>query len=565
MKFKDYEYIRPNYDEIKESFLSLLVQIKNAKGYDEQNKYIKELNSIRKTIETMSTLASIRNSINTADEFYDREQNYWDEYGPLYTELNTDFYKSIVNSKFKEEIKKEYSEQFYKICECALKSFSSEIIPDLQEENKLTSKYTKLMASAKINFDGKELNLSELYKYMLSSDREIRGKASKAYYNYFKEHESEFDEIYDNLVQVRHNMAQKLGFNNFIELAYIRLDRTDYNPEMISNLRKQVLEYIVPLCSELYDKQAKRLNLDKLMYIDENIEFLDGNATIKGDSKYIISNGIKMYNELSKETKEFFDFMIERDLMDLETKHNKSTGGYCTYIPNYKAPFIFSNFNGTSEDMDVLTHEAGHAFQIYMSRHIEMQEINFPTLDSCEIHSMSMEFITYPWMENFFKEDTDKYKFAHLCSAIKFLPYGVVVDEFQHIIYENPQMTKDERKEVWRSLEKKYLPHRDYMDNKILEKGCYFFKQGHIFEDPFYYIDYVLAQICAFQFLKKMEENKEEGWRDYLEICKIGGTKSFLQIIDTGNLISPFDYKCMESIITVLKNNVEAFENNIKS
>ena len=563
MKFKDYKYERPNYEEIKKSFLELVDKIKNASTYDEQKLHINQLNNIRKHIETMSTLASIRNSINTADEFYDKEQNYWDEQGPLYTELNSDFYKAIVNSKFKEDIKKDYSEQFYKICEYSLKSFSPEIISDLQEENKLMSKYTKLLASAKINFKGEELNLSGLYKYMLSSDRNEREQSSKAYYNYFGEHEEEFDEIYDQLVHVRHNMAKKLGFKNFVELGYIRMDRTDYNPKMVVNLRKQILEYIVPLCNKLYEKQAKRLNLDKLTYIDENLEFLDGNATIKGDSDYIIENGIKMYQELSQETKEFFDFMLENELMDLETKHNKSAGGYCTYIPDYKAPFIFSNFNKTSEDMDVLTHEAGHAFQLYMSRDIDMQEINFPTLDSCEIHSMSMEFITYPWMDTFFKEDSDKYKFAHLTSAIKFLPYGVVVDEFQHIVYDNPDMTKDERKKVWRDLEKKYLPHRDYEDNEILERGCWFFKQGHIFKDPFYYIDYVLAQICAFQFLKKMEEDRVSGWEDYLRICKVGGTQSFLQIVKTGNLISPFDDKCIEYIIKNLETNIEKFERNL--
>ena len=563
MKFKDYKYERPNYEEIKKSFLELVDKIKNASTYDEQKLHINQLNNIRKHIETMSTLASIRNSINTADEFYDEEQNYWDEQGPLYTELNSDFYKVIVNSKFKDEIKKDYSEQFYKICEYSLKSFSPEIISDLQEENKLMSKYTKLLASAKINFKGEELNLSGLYKYMLSSDRNEREQSSKAYYNYFGEHEEEFDEIYDQLVHIRHNMAKKLGFKNFVELGYIRMARTDYNPEMVVNLRKQILEYIVPLCNKLYEKQAKRLNLDKLTYIDENLEFLDGNATIKGDSDYIIENGIKMYQELSQETKEFFDFMLENELMDLETKHNKSAGGYCTYIPDYKAPLIFSNFNKTSEDMDVLTHEAGHAFQLYMSRDIDMQEINFPTLDSCEIHSMSMEFITYPWMETFFKEDSDKYKFAHLTSAIKFLPYGVVVDEFQHVVYDNPNMTSDERKKVWRDLEKKYLPHRDYEDNEILERGCWFFKQGHIFKDPFYYIDYVLAQICAFQFLKKMEEDRISGWEDYLRICKVGGTQSFLQIVKTGNLISPFDDKCIEYIIKNLETNIEKFERNL--
>lgn len=563
MKFQNYKYERPNYEETKKLFLDLVNKIQDADNYKDQHTYIMELNNIRKHIETMSTIASIRNSINTADKFYEKETNYWDEYGPLYTELNSDFYKAIVNSKFKNNIISDFSEQFYKICEYSLKSFSKEIIPQLQEENKLMSKYTKLLASAKINFNEEELNLSGLYKYMISKNRKEREEASKAYYNYFQTYEEQFDQIYDDLVKVRHDMAKKLGFNNFTELGYIRMDRTDYNPQMVANLRKQILEHIVPLCNRLYEKQAKRLNLDKLTYIDENLEFLDGNANIKGDSDYIIKKGIKMYNELSKETKTFFDFMLENNLMDLETKHNKSAGGYCTYIPNYNAPFIFSNFNGTSEDIDVLTHEAGHAFQLFMSRDIDMQEINFPTLDSCEIHSMSMEFITYPWMKDFFKEDTDKYKFAHLCSAIKFLPYGVVVDEFQHIIYDNPNISKDERKTVWRNLEKKYLPHRDYEGNEILEKGCWFFKQGHIFKDPFYYIDYVLAQICAFQFLKKMEDDRTKGWNDYLRICKVGGTESFLQIVKTGNLISPFDDNCIEFIINDLKMNIEKFEKNL--
>ena len=225
MKFKDYKYERPSYEEVKESFSTLVCQINNAKGYEEQNKYIKELNNIRKNIETMSTIASIRNSINTADEFYDKEQNYWDEYGPLYTELNTDFHKAIVNSKFKEEIKKEYSEQFYKLCENSIKSFSTEIIPDLQEENKLMSQYTKLLASAKINFNNEELNLSGLYKYMLSDDRSVREKASKAYYNYFEEHEEEFDDkfianAYEAIaIQRMLNRAEEI-YKNHIEADF---------------------------------------------------------------------------------------------------------------------------------------------------------------------------------------------------------------------------------------------------------------------------------------------------------------------------------------------------------
>ncbi len=558
MKFSEYKYERPNYDEIKKEFLEKIEQIDNSKNYEEQILHIRELNKIRNNIETMSTLSSIRNSINTLDEFYDKEREYWDEHSPLFDELNDTFYKSIENSEFKEEIAKEYGNQFIKLAEYSLRAFSSEIINDLQEENKLCSEYTKLLASAKINFDGEERNLSGLGKYMSSTDRQIREKASKAYYGFFEENEDKFDEIFDKLVKVRAKIAEKLGFNNFVELGYVRMLRTDYNAEMVKNFRKQVLEYIVPVASKLYDRQAQRLGLDKLTYIDENFEFVSGNATPKGTEEDIINNGKKMYHELSKETGEFFDFMLEKELMDLVTKKGKAAGGYCTYIPDYKSPFIFSNFNQTSDDIDVLTHEAGHAFQVYMSRHIDMPELGFPTYESCEIHSMSMEFITWPWMESFFEEDTDKYKFTHIGSAIKFIPYGIVVDEFQHHIYENPNMSKEERKLTWRNLEKQYLPHKDYDEFEYLEKGTWWFKQGHIFKDPFYYIDYTLAQICSLQFWKKMREDKVKGWQDYIDICKVGGTKSFLEIVEIGNLDSPFKDGCVKNVISTIEEYLDS-------
>lgn len=560
MKFSEFKYERPNYEKYKEVFIEFIKNIHDSSTYKEQKKYIENINKLRNNIETMQTICSIRNSINTEDEFYDTEKNYWDEYLPFYEELNSLFYKEIVNSKFKKDLELDYGKQFISICDYSLKVFSSNIINDLQEENKLCSEYTKLLASANIDFEGKIRNLSGLSPFMLSEDRNIRIKASKAYYNFFEENEDKFDDLFDKLVKVRTTIAKKLKFNSFVEVGYIRMMRTDYNANMVSKFRKQVLDYIVPVASELYKRQENRLGIDKLTYIDENFEFLTGNATPKGSLEDIIENAKKMYGELSKETKEFFDFMLNNNLMDLVTKKGKAAGGYCTYIPNYKSPFIFSNFNKTSDDIDVLTHEAGHAFQLYMSTWIDMPEINFPTYETCEVHSMSMEFITWPWMELFFKEESDKYKFSHLSSAIKFIPYGIVVDEFQHHIYENPNMSKEDRKKVWRDLEKKYLPHKDYEDCDILERGCWWFKQGHIFKNPFYYIDYTLAQICSLQFWKRMREDFDKGWNDYINICKVGGTKSFLEVIEIGNLKSPFEDGCVKSVIGTIKKYLDSIE-----
>ncbi|WP_160679017.1 M3 family oligoendopeptidase [Clostridium sp. C8-1-8] len=560
MKFKDFKYERPNYEEVKELFISIVAELKGANNSEKQYQCIKEINKIRNHIQTMGTLVEIRHTIDTTDTYYDEEQNYWDEYSPLYNELDSIFYKEIVNSKFRASLEEKLGKQFFTLAEFSLKAFSSEIIEDLQLENKLSSEYTKLIASAKIPFEGEERNLSGLVPFIQNKDRDVRKKASDAKYNFFVENEAEIDRIYDDLVKVRTKIAKKLGFNNFVELGYVRMMRSDYNPEMVANFRKQVKEYIVPAASKLYDRQAERLNLKDLTYYDEKFEFISGNAVPKGTSEWILDNGVKMYSELSPETKEFFDFMVEGELLDLVTKKGKAGGGYCTYIPEYKSPFIFSNFNGTSGDVDVLTHEAGHAFQVYSSRWIEIPECNFPTYESCEIHSMSMEFFTWPWMNLFFQEDTDKYKFIHLGSAIKFIPYGITVDEFQHFIYENPDVTPAERKKAWRDIEKKYLPHKNYEGCDFLERGGWWFQQGHIFESPFYYIDYTLAQICALQFWKRANENREEAWKDYVKLCQVGGTKSFLDLVQYANLKSPFEDGCVESIITSIEQWLDSVE-----
>ncbi|MGL5543913.1 MAG: M3 family oligoendopeptidase [Cetobacterium sp.] len=557
MKFNDFKYNRPNYDEVKINLTELMSDLKDSTNLKIQIEIINKINSIRNTISSMSSIANIRHTINTEDKFYDDENEYWDEVSPLYQELDSQFYEVVVNLSNKNELVIEYGEQFFKLMENSLKTFSPDIIEDLQEENKETSKYVKLLASAKILFDGKERNLSGMTPYLLSKDRVIRKAAQEAKSTFFINNEKKFDEIFDKLVKIRVGIAKKLGFENFIELGYLRMNRVDYDANMVDVFRKQVVESIVPLASSLYEKQKVRLGLDNLKYYDEKFEFNDGNPTPKGDAAWIIEEGKKMYHEMSAETGEFIDFMIKNDLMDLTTKKGKAGGGYCTFIPDYKSPFIFSNFNGTSGDIDVLTHEAGHAFQVYKSSWIEVPELLWATYESSEIHSMSMEFFTWNWMENFFKEDTMKYKLSHLGGAIKFIPYGVLVDHFQHKIYENPELTPLERKKVWRDLEKIYKPHSDYSENPFLERGGWWLQQAHIFEVPFYYIDYTLAQICALQFWKKMNENYSEAWNNYLNLCHEGGTKSFLKLLEVAKLKSPFKEGCVEETIASVKDYLE--------
>lgn len=560
MKFNDYKYEKINIDETKEKFSNLIKSFSEAKNLEEQTKYMDEIIKLRNHIETMETLVSIRHSIDTTDEFYDKENEYVDEISPILFGFISEFYKALVNSKFRADLEKKYGKFLFDLAENTLKTFNEEIIPDLQEENRLSSKYSKLIASAKIQFDGKEKNLSEMVPYTQSKDRNVRIEASKKVTHFFKENKDEFDKIYDGLVKVRTTIAQKLGYKNYVELGYARLSRLEYDSEMVASYRKQVLENIVPLHTELRQRQAKRLGLDKLKFYDEPIKFNSGNADPHGDPEWILNHGKTMYNELSKETAEFFSFMTEKNLLDLLSKKGKMSGGYCTYIPEYKSPYIFANFNGTSHDADVLTHEAGHAFQVYQSRGYEIPEYLWPTYEACEIHSMSMEFLTWPWMDLFFENDAEKYKFIHLSEALLFIPYGVTVDEFQHWVYENPNATPDDRRAKWLEIEKKYLPTRDYGEVDDLKEGIFWFRQGHIFNSPFYYIDYTLAQVCAFQFWIKSQENREKAWDEYLALCKLGGSKPFFELMKAANLKNPFEQGTIAYVIPKIREFLESID-----
>lgn len=545
LAFKDYTYIRPDMEQLEKAFNERLNQFSLAQNVDVQNQMIHQINDLRNHFETMATLVHIRHSIDTTDTFYEQENDFIDEISPLYEGLVHRLYQSLVTSKFRHELEEKWGQQLFRIAALKLKTFSPEIIEDLQRENKLVSQYTKLRASAKIPFEGEERNLSQMAPFMESKDRAMRKQAQEAFTGFFAENEEAFDGLYDQLVKVRHGIAKKLGFKDFVELGYARLSRSDYHAEMVAGYRRQVQEAVVPIATKLRQRQARRLHLDTLKYYDEALEFLTGNATPKGDPEWILTNGKMMYHELSPETGEFIDYMTDHELLDLVTKKGKAGGGYCTYIYDYKAPFIFSNFNGTSGDVDVLTHEAGHAFQVFSSRAYEIPEYTWPTLEACEIHSMSMEFITWPWMNLFFQADEEKYKFSHLSGAILFIPYGVTVDEFQHWVYEHPEATPAERKAMWRSIEEKYLAHRNYEDNDLLNRGGFWFRQGHIFSDPFYYIDYTLAQVCAFQFWSKAQVSREKAWQDYLTLCKAGGSKSFFELVQLANLENPFNEGCI--------------------
>ena len=560
--FQELEYTRPDFEELKVFYDTLCGRIKAAQSYEEVKACMMEEERVSSRFNTMAVIVQIRHTVDTSDEFYDKEDEYINQNYPELMPHVQAFNLALLDSPFKGDIDKEFGEQFLKAVKLGADSFSEKNIALLQEENELTNRYQRLTAACKIPFDGGEHNLYGIMKYFSDPDREVRKAAAKKYAEFFEANDKEMGKIFDRLVKIRHQMGVNMGFENFIPLGYMNQGRMDYGAKDVAAFRAQVLEEIVPFCNELYAAQAKRIGVDKIHFYDEELIFTDGNAVPIGDRAYLVEQARKMYHDMSAETGEFIDFMIEHELMDLDNKPNKAATGYMTSLTDYKAPFVYSCFNGTTGDVDVLTHEMGHAFAGYMAmRNQPLQALWSEPTDIAEIHSMSMEQFAYPYAELFFGDKADKYRFQHLQQALTFVPFGVAVDEFQHIVYENPDMTPDERTAAWHNLEKKYMPWRDYgEENEFFNRGGWWYHKLHIFHYPFYYINYTLTTMGALEFKKKSATDKAACWQDYMTLCKLGGSLGYLDTLKAANLANPFAAggvkRAVEYAIQILKEKI---------
>lgn len=549
-KFSDISYVRPNLEQMAEKIKDYQRKLAGATSYSQARDFFLEHKEEGKKTATMMSVASIRNTVNTADPFYAGEMTYFHEQMPQIHLLEMEADQTLLQSAYVEEFRDEFGANFIRDLEISQKLASEAIIPQMIEEGKLTQEYGRISASCTTTFLGETCNFSKLLKHMQNTDRTIRKEAFRAWADLYQQTAPKLDQLYDQLIAVRVEMAEKLGFENYTEFAYLRRGRYDYRAEDVAAFRKQVQTTIVPIASRLYQEQKERLGLEQLAFYDESLHFPEGNAVPIGNKDQMVEQAGEMYRKLSPETGKFFDFMMEHELFDLETKPGKRVGGYCTFLQSENAPFIFANFNQTSTDAGVLTHEAGHAFEAFIAaRKMLIPDLIWSTSEINEIHSMSMEFFTYPYMEGFFGEKADQYRQAHLADAVCKIPYMAAVDEFQHRIYAEPSMTAEQRREVWHELEAVYLPWRRYDHHAFMEAGGFWMQKQHIFLYPFYYIDYALAQLGAFEFYGRMKQNQKEAWSDYVRLCQTGGSKSYFELLQVANLSNPFQEGTIEKIM----------------
>ena len=546
---EDVELETPDKEDILLQAKNIDEKLKGAKNAQEAIASVKEYFTFQDDIHTMASLIYIRHTIDTRDRRYDELNNLLNEISPEIDEATNQIDHDILNSPFRKELEERFSELLFRQMELSNKTFSSEIIPDLVEENRLSTEYVNLISSAMIEFRGKSYSIPQMGKFTTSMDREERKEASQLVWKFYADNDERIGDIYDRMIKVRTRIARKLGYKDFVQLGYDRMGRLDWNEEDARIYKEKILKYIVPLSESIKKDQRERLGYkDDHRYYDDVIFYKSGNPKPKGDIDHLVNAAKEMYSELDPVASHYFDFMVEHHCMDLAAKPGKAGGGYMDYIPGLRTAFIFSNSNGTSADVDTLTHEFGHALQGFLGGKEEVPNYRSPGMECCEMHSMSMEFLTYPWMELFFQEDADKYRYQHLADAITFIPYGAIVDQFQTYCYKNPDLTHKERKAYWRELEKEYLPSKDYTGNDFLESGGYWMRQHHIFENPLYYLDYTIAQIVALEFFRDSRTDRQKALEKYLNFDRLAGKYPFRTLLEKADIENPMDGNTLKEV-----------------
>ena len=562
MKFSEMPYTRPDGEEIKKNTKELTERLRNAGSYEEAREVFLAYDAATRRVATACNLVYIRHSIDTRDAFYDAEKDFWDEFLPEIEEFEQEWNEALLDSPFRKDFEKEYGELLFLKTEMEKKTFSPEIIEDLQKENALVSEYDELLASAKIPFEGGEYTLSQMSPFMEDPDDERRLAAWKAQGQWYKDQQPRLDSLYDELTGLRDGMGKKLGYGGFTRLGYYRMERNCYSEEDVETFRSAVQKYVVPIADRISREQAERMGKPyPLSFSDAAVKFRSGNPRPEGTADDILAEAQKFYDELSSETGKFFRTMMEEELMDVLSTEGKEGGGYQIDLPQYERPFIFSNFNGTQGDVEVVTHEAGHAFAYWMNRDRVPYNYTEPSSEACEVHSMSMEFFGWKNVGGFFGADAKKFMYSHLASALTFIPYGTMVDHFQHIVYEKPGMTPAERHAEWKRLMGIYLPWIR-LDGEIpfYSEGEAWQRQSHIYECPFYYIDYCLAQTVSLAFWAMIQKDPEDAWKHYMAYTTQGGSRTFTELLLHAGLKTPFDEDCLRTVCEAAKQWLDEFD-----
>ncbi len=542
--FNEYPYKRIDFDDLSKRFIYHTNKLAKAGSFSSAYYELVETDYLQKVFITYAGISEVGYTNNSYDELYAEEEKFFNKIKPRFDLLVQKRDDVLLGSPFKEEFKKLIGEEFFASASLKKRTVSESVLELMEADNKLSQEYSDIRSRLSIKDDGQVLTMPEINKKTQSEDRNVRKKYDTLLQKMMMKASKDYDRIYHEMVKIRTKIAEKTGFESYTDYCFHKHGRTSYGRKELEIFADNVEKYIVPVALRMFEEQEKRLGHEIKNY-DESTLFTDRKVRIKKDP---LESFTKIFSKLSPETKVFFDELMEKEFFNIELRKGKTNGAYSLYIPLCNMPYIFQTYNETEGAVQTFAHECGHGLHAYMHRGDVIHGVSIETADISETHSMSMEYFVWQDIEEIITENVEVYKYRQLRDSLAFIPYGTAVDMFQTRVYDNPDMTPDERRKLWQELEKRFLPWKNYEKDLFYWQGRRWQNQMHVMKWPFYYIDYVLAQVCALQYFLLNEEDHEKAWNSYIKFIKDSGKYSFVDSIKKAGLSSPFDDNLLEEI-----------------
>ncbi len=502
--------------------------------------WLRDRSEIEAALEEDFAWRYIRMTCDTTDEkLLNDFQFFATEIEPKIAPLNNELNKKFIQSPFTEQLDQAKYYVYVRGIKKALELFREENIPLLTQIQVEQQKYQGITGSMSVKLGDQEYTLEQAAVFLKDTDRKIRQEAWEAITARRLEDKEKLDELFNSLLKLRHQVALNAGFENFRDYMFQALGRFDYTPGDCYDFHKAIQEEIVPLLKLQAEKRLNALELNELKPWDMDVD-ISGKPALKpfSNGEELIEKSIKCFRGLSPYIGERLEIMKANGFFDVDSRKGKAPGGYNYPLAESGAPFIFMNSAGTFRDLTTMVHEGGHAVHTFISAGLELNDFKHLPSEVAELASMSMELISMDHWDKFFdnSEDLIRAKKDQLKDVLKTLPWVAVVDQFQHWIYTNPDHTSEERAEAWTKI---FEPFGNNFTNwsehpHALENLWQ--KQLHIFEVPFYYIEYGIAQLGAIAVWKNYKDDPEKGLSNYLEALKLGYTKTIKEIYETAGI-----------------------------
>ncbi|WP_320046205.1 M3 family oligoendopeptidase [uncultured Ilyobacter sp.] len=546
-----------NIENVKNELQKLLE--KDLKSAEDLERYIDRYNELSAIVEEVMAWKYIKMTRFADQEEYSKDFNEF--YGTIVAEFNKQSFhinKKIADSPYNMELPEERYKNYKLILKNDIEIFEEKNIPLQIEENELSNQYGEIISKINIEFQGGSYTLSQMNKFLKDNDRETREKAWRKIYGAVGEKKSELNGLFDKLLKIRGEMAKNKNFENYRDYMHKAKGRFSYTPEDLYKFHESVEKVVVPMLREINEKKRVKINLDTLRPWDT--EASEDGKILKPfeNERELLERGISALSGVKEKFGAKLKYMAEKEFLDLENRKGKAPGGYNYPLSESGAAFIFMNAVGVHRDVVTLMHEAGHALHSFSTKDERLMSYKDTPSEVAELASMSMEFLSMDKWQRFYEDEKDfkKAKKEQIIGALQTFPWVMTVDAFQHWIYLNPYHTQEERDAKFEELMDRFNTGINWKGLES-EKSMAWLKQLHIFEVPFYYIEYAISQLGAIGIYKNYKENPNGTLDKYEEFLSLGYSKPIEEIYETAGIKFDFSEGYISELANFLKRELE--------